>query len=113
MKLLVQILDDDGKVLAEHTADPCQPSAWKAPAGKSLTGSMPRISDQPNTGNYELFGITFQPHVRVDRPNGWKDPIQSPENGQNSVPINPSLWGKPAPAQLKLPKLSALAPTRG
>jgi hypothetical protein len=60
---------------------------------------MPQISDQTNTGTYELFGITFQPHVKVDRPNGWVQPLPqppSPVNGrpttQNSFPSNfPSL----------------------
>ena len=104
MKLLVKILGDDGEVLAEHEADPCQPSMWRATPGKKLLGKMPQISDQVNTGTYELFGITFQPHVRVDRPNGWVQPPpqpSSPVNGrptmQNSFPSNFSSLGKSAP----------------
>jgi hypothetical protein len=67
-------------------------------------GKMPQISDQTNTGTYELFGITFQPHVKVDRPNGWVQPIPqpSPVNGrpsmmQNSFPSNLSNSGLFAP----------------
>jgi hypothetical protein len=104
MKLLVKIVDDDGKVLAEHEADACQPSMWRA--AQKLQGKMPQISDQDNTGTYELFGITFQPHVRVDRPNGWTAPApqpSSPVNGrpptQNSFPSFPNFpsRGKFAP----------------
>ena len=101
MKLLVKIVDDDGKVLAEHEADACQPSIWRAVQSQKLQGKMPQISDSPNTGTYELFGITFQPHVRVNRPNGWTEPTPqppSPVNGrpstQNSFPSNFPTLGK-------------------
>jgi hypothetical protein len=86
MKLLVKILDDDGKVLAEHEADACQPSMWRAVPGSKLQGKMPQISDQANTGTYELFGITFQPHVRVDRPNGWTAPVPQPLSPATGLP---------------------------
>ena len=97
MKIQVTILGDNGEVLAEHEADACQPSIWRVTTGQKLLGKMPQISDQTNTGTYELFGITFQPHVRVDRPNGWVQPAPqppSPVNGrpttQNSFPSFPS-----------------------
>jgi hypothetical protein len=92
MKLEVKILDDDGKVLAEHTADACQPSMWRAMSTQKLLGKMPQTSDQVNTGTYELFGVTFQPHVRVDRPNGWKESPPGPLTGQPST----GLMGPPS-----------------
>ena len=98
MKLFVQIMDDNGEILDEYSADPCQPSRWNAPTGQKFIGKMPQqSSDVVNNGTYELFGITFQPHVRVDRPNGWVQPAPqppSPVNGrpttQNSFPSFPS-----------------------
>ena len=121
MKLYVQIQDDNGEILAEHEADPCQPSAWTAPAGKPLVGNMPaNASDVKNNGTYELFRITFQPTVRVQRPNGWQEPPlsgpnfpqQPPPFGgygnvssgpppfggmQKSFPYNKAPWGASAP----------------
>ena len=108
MKLFVQIMDDDGKVLAEHTADPCQPSRWNAPTGKQLVGNMPQnASDVKNNGTYELFGITFQPHLRVDRPNGWESPPPSGKPSALGLPAGfPDLstrsstpWSKTAPTR--------------
>ena len=90
MKIQVKILGDNDEVLAEHEADACQPSIWRVPAGQKVQGKMPPISDQENTGIYELFGITFQPHTRVSRPNGWTEPTPqpgSPVNGQASRPF--------------------------
>jgi len=124
MKLYVQILDDDGKVLVEHSADPCQPSMWRAPSGQKLTGKMPQnSSDVANTGTYELHGITFQPHVRVDRPNGYSAPPPSPNNGLPANfplgfnrPATPqkraSLWGMSAPTP-PTNQNSGLVPSRG
>ena len=102
MKIKVQILDEAGKVVAEHVADACQPSAWTAPSGQPLIGSMPQnSSDVKNNGTYELFRITFQPTVRVNRPNGWQEPAPSPNTG---LPANfpmgysqKSSWGTSAP----------------
>ena len=72
MKLLIQIMDDDGKVLIEHTSDPCQPSQWRPQSGQRFVGKMPAQSDQQNTGTYVLIGFSFQPHLTVERPNGYR-----------------------------------------
>lgn len=88
MKIQVKILDDDGEVLAEHEADACQPSMWRAPSTRKLLGKMPQISDRPDTGTYELFGISFQPHVRVARPNGWTEPSPQPSSPVNGQSLN-------------------------
>jgi hypothetical protein len=94
MKLHVEILDDDGKILAEHTADASSPSQWRTQSGQKFIAKMPPNGDNPNNGTYELFGFTFQPHVKVDRPNGWTTPPPaSPLNGLPSgFPVNQS-WG--------------------
>ena len=84
MKILVQIMDDNGEVLYEHQADASTPSRWNAPAGQRVISKMPQQSDNQNTGTYELFGITFQPHVRVDRPNGYTAPIPGPNMAPNT-----------------------------
>lgn len=98
MKILVQILDDNGEIVGDHEADACQPSVWNAPTGKKFVGKMPQISDSANTGSYELFRITFQPVVRVSRPNGWTEPPPSrPLSGQNpGLPANFPQY-KPSP----------------
>lgn len=103
MKLYVQILDDNGEVVAEHEADACQPSQWRAPSSQKFIGKMPRNSDQDNTGTYELFCVTFQPIVKVMRPNGYEDRAKSPENGQPQYP-----WSMSAPTQqYQSPQISA------
>jgi len=118
MKLFVQVMDDDGKVLAEHSADPCQPSCWKAPTGQRFVGKMPQqSSDVVNNGTYELFGITFQPHLRVDRPNGWSTPPPPPSNIPTNLPVgfpnykpltkSSFLWSKAAPTPT--PKQNSVA----
>lgn len=81
MHIEVKIIDDNGDVLAEHKADASQPSMWRAPSGSRFVSDMPRNSDQPATGTYEIFGITFQPHVRMDRPNGYIAPPSIPFTG--------------------------------
>lgn len=87
MRIEVKIVDDNGDILAEHKADASQPSMWRSPSGQRFVSDMPRQSDQPATGTYELFGITFQPHLRVDRPNGYITPLPSfPNNGIPSAP---------------------------
>jgi len=75
MRIEVKIVDDNGDILAEHKADASQPSMWRAPSGMRFVSEMPRQSDAKNTGTYDLYGITFQPHVRIDRPNGYEVPI--------------------------------------
>lgn len=77
MRIEVKIIDDNGDVLATHVSDASQPSMWRSPSGSRFVSDMPRQSDQPATGTYELFGITFQPHLRVDRPNGYVAPLPS------------------------------------
>jgi hypothetical protein len=92
MKIHVEILDDTEQIIAEHTADISQPSSWSAPPGQKFVGKMPQNSGNDNNGSYELFRITFQPHLRVDRPNGWTAPPPSPLTGQTGLPANfPSL----------------------
>jgi hypothetical protein len=100
MKLEIRILDDADQVLAEYKGDPCQPGQWRAQAGKTVKGKMPAQSDNQNTGTYELFGFTYQPHVQIERPNGYTAPAPGPNNGQTPPPFGylpprpkPSLWG--------------------
>ena len=108
MKLLVKIVDDDGKVLVEHEADACQPSMWRA--AQKLQGKMPQISDQDNTGTYELFGVTFQPHVRVNRPNGWTEPTPQPPSPVNGRPTTQNGFPSNFPTLGKLPQKNQFAP---
>ena len=102
MKLFVQIMGDNGEVLDEYSCDPCQPSRWNAPTEQKFIGKMPQqSSDVVNNGTYELFGITFQPHLRVDRPNGWSTPPpdSSPVglSGYKPSPKPSFPWSKSAP----------------
>ena len=110
MRIEVKIVDDNGDVLAEHTADASQPSMWRAPAGQRFVSEMPAQSDQKPTGTYDLFGITFQPHVRVDRPNGYVSPI--PVTG-NPAPQDFRTYAPPPPVPNSgfPPSLSGQAPT--
>lgn len=116
MKLEIRVLDDAGVVVAEYNGDPCQPGQWRAQAGKSINGHMPRQSDNQNTGTYQLHGFTYQPHLQVDRPNGYTAPIPGP----NQVPVpaflqnqKPSLWGpKSTPTAAPSPSAN-LTPPRG
>ena len=87
MKLLIQIMDDDGKVLIEHTSDPCQPSQWRPQSGQRFVGKMPAQSDQQNTGTYVLNGFSFQPHLTVERPNGYR--ADAPKSVP-AFPFNPT-----------------------
>ena len=117
MKIQVIILGDNGEILAEHEADACQPSIWRATTGQKLLGKMPQISDQTNTGTYELFGITFQPHVKVDSPNGWTGsaprPV-SPVNGRPSAQSSfPNLMGTSAPQEQTKPTTGRVPGLRG
>jgi hypothetical protein len=122
VKLFVQITDDDGEVLDEYSCDPCQPNRWNAPTGQKFIGKMPQqSSDVVNNGTYELFGITFQPHLRVDRPNGWSAP--PPDSSPAGLPSykpspKPSFpWSKSAlnsaPKQNPAPGFPPAAISRG
>jgi hypothetical protein len=119
MKIHVEILDDEGLVQAEHTADASTPSRWTAPSARRFLSKMPQnASDVVNNGTYELFGITFQPIVRVDRPNGWITPVPGP-NARPTYPQNfppsltpQSMWGTSSPTkQQNLNQPAGFAPT--
>lgn len=121
MKLEIKILDDFGIVVAEYNGDPCQPGQWRAQTGKPINGNMPRQSDNQNTGTYSLHGFTYQPHLQVDRPNGYTAPVPGPNNGPISPPPfgylppkpKPTLWG-PTSTPTASPSPSAnLTPPRG
>ena len=120
MRLEIWIYDDAEQVVAEYKGDPCQPGQWRAQAGKSIKGNMPKQSDSGNTGTYELFGFTYQPHTHVERPNGYTAPIPSPNNGPISPPPfgflppkpKPSLWG-PTSTPTASPAPSANNPLKG
>lgn len=96
MKVHIELLDDQDQILAEYIADASVPGGWRATAGQRLMAKMPsQSSDNENNGTYEIFGFTYQPHLRVDRPNGWKAPVpgDSPNNGQNQTPQQPPPFG--------------------
>ena len=93
MKAYIVIKDDKGDIQLEAEFDAGQPYAFRQPPTKKLVASMPQNSDNAATGSYELFGFSYQPHVRVERPNGWKEPppvpwqgtpVARPVNGQNT-----------------------------
>ena len=118
MKIHVDIIDDNGEILSTHDADISSPSSWSAPTGQKFVSKMPQnASDVLNNGSYELFRITFQPHVRVDRPNGWVAPPPNPPMTQPLYAKQPVPWGTPSPTQAPQParSLSSLGsmPTRG
>ena len=126
MKVHIQILDDKDEVVFEKNADASQPLQWRTTSGQKFISNMPAQSNQENTGTYELFGFTFQPIVRVDRPNGYKPDTPSPLTGQTNLPTNfpqpqratfgfsgPNPWGKFTPTQPLTNSNQALAPTRG
>lgn len=98
MKIYVQIMDDDGLVVGEHRADASVASSWNPPTGQRFLSKMPPQSDAQNTGTYELFRITFQPHVRVDRPNGYTaqvpGPTTAPANPMGYKPTFVPPWGQ-------------------
>lgn len=81
MKAYIVIKDDNGDIQAEAEFDAGQPYAFRQPSTKKLVASMPQNSDNAATGSYELFGFSYQPHVRVERPNGWKEPPPTPWAG--------------------------------
>lgn len=114
MKLEIRIFDDNDQVVAEFKGDPCQPGQWRAQPGKTIIGTMPLQSDQPNTGTYELFMFTYQPNLKVNRPNGYTAPVpSSPNNGQTSGPFaglppyfqpkQKSPWSMSAPTAVTAP----------
>lgn len=95
MKIKIQLMDDNGEVLDEHLCDASQPSQWRAKPGQKLTSAMPSQSDAQNTGTYELFGFTYQPHLRVDRPNGYETP--KPGLPLNFPTASRPSWGTASP----------------
>jgi len=102
MRIEVKIVDDDGTVLSEHKADASTPSQWRPPSGQKFISDMPRQSDAPATGMYELFGISFQPHVRIDRPNGYVAPPPGPSFPQLS-------FGSGSPSSISTGSLAGLS----
>jgi hypothetical protein len=88
MKVHIEILDDKDEVVFEQTGDASQPLQWRTTSEQKFISPMPSQSDQAPTGTYELFGFTFQPIVRVDRPNGYTPATQSPLPGQQNLPTN-------------------------
>lgn len=105
MKIHAEIIDDNGEVISEHWGDASSPTVWNAPTGQKFVSKMPQNSYNENTGTYELFRVTFQPHVRVNRPNGYLSPVPSQPQG---LPANfpkplysqtPKPWGTSAPTQ--------------
>jgi hypothetical protein len=118
MKIHVEILDDNNEIIGEHMADASTPSVWNAPSGKPLVSKMPQNSDNENTGTYELYRLTIQPVVRVNRPNGYKEPAPSPMSAAVPRPLydkQPAPWGTNAPTQRtpQAPSSLGSAPTRG
>lgn len=95
MRLEIRIIDDNEQVVAEYNGDPCQPGQWRAQVGKSFKGKMPQQSDNQNTGTYEFFGFTYQPHIRPDRPNGYTAPTPCPNNGPTAFTGLPAYFQKP------------------
>jgi hypothetical protein len=124
MRLEIRIIDDSEQVVAEYNGDPCQPGQWRAQVGKTIKGKMPQQSDQDNSGTYELFGFTYQPHTHVERPNGYRTPAPGPNNGQfpspsaaftglpayfHSKPLSPKLpWGPSSPTAAPAPSANNL-----
>ena len=120
MRLEIRIFDDNDQVVAEFKGDPCQPGQWRAQPGKTIIGPMPSQSDQPNTGTYELFMFTYQPNVRINRPNGYTAtvPTASPNNGQLPGPFGglppyfqpkqKSPWGPFSPTAAPAPSANNL-----
>ena len=112
MKIHLEILDDNGEILAEHFADASTPSAWTASPAQKFVSKMPQNSDNINTGTYELFRITVQPVVRVQRPNGYTESPPSPLTGfKQAVPwgqssLTPAISFQNQNSQAKPPALS-------
>ena len=127
MRLEIRIFDDQDQVVAEYKGDPSQPGAWRATPGQRLVSNMPQQSDNKNTGTYELAGFTYQPHVRVERPNGYTAPIPGPNNGLSAgfpsslfpprgsnVPVQAikmNQWGPLSPTAAPAPSASNSTPT--
>ena len=81
MRVEIKIFDDNEQIVSEYKGDPSQPGQWRAQPGQRLISKMPSQSDAQNTGTYELTGFTYQPHLRIDRPNGYTAPVPGPNNG--------------------------------
>jgi hypothetical protein len=108
VRLEIRIFDDNDQIVAEYKGDPSQPYVWKAQAGQRLTSKMPAQSDNPNTGTYEYYGFSYQPHLHVDRPNGYIAPIPGPQNGLPSANQFPGYVSGPAKSVTGLPDLSSI-----
>ena len=107
MRLEIKIFDDQDQVVAEYKGDPSQPGGWRADPSKRLVSKMPQQSDNQNTGTYELFGFSYQPHLAVNRPNGYTAPVPSPNNG---LPANfPNIFS-PRYGDMLKPKSSPWSP---
>lgn len=54
LRVVIQIIDENGVILANHEADAMHPTQYK------------RNPDQPiEDVKYKLFGFTYQPHVML------------------------------------------------
>lgn len=92
MKAYICITDDDGQVVAEHDFDPAHPTQWRTQSGQRILME-----------NYEFYGFTYQPHVRVVHPVGYKPAPQFLTN-----PVNGQPWGggNPTPMPSVQPKFN-------
>lgn len=99
MRAYITIVPDDWEegdpIYVEEDFDACQPKQFRLQAGNKLTGEMPRNSDNQNTGTYDWFGFTYQPHVAVNRPNGFVPPPPMPPWQQNMPAQAPSSYQVP------------------
>lgn len=116
MKIHVDIIDDNGEIIGAHDADASAPSVWNAPSTQRFLSKMPQnASDVTNNGTYELFRITVQPIVRVDRPNGWVTPPPAPAPAIPLYQKQAVPWGTSSPTQApnKAASILGAPPTRG
>lgn len=92
MKAYITIVDENEQILVEEEFDACQPKQFRVSGGQKYSGAMPSQSDNKNTGTYDWFGFTYQPHVAVQRPNGYVTPPPTPWAG---VPVASPFNGQP------------------
>ena len=92
MKAYITIVDENEQILVEEEFDACQPKQFRVVGGQKYSGSMPPQSDNKATGTYDWFGFTYQPHVAVQRPNGYTAPPPTPWAG---IPIASPFNGRP------------------
>lgn len=114
MKAYITIVDENEQTLVEEEFDACQPKQFRVSGGQKYSGSMPSQSDAKATGTYDWFGFTYQPHVAVQRPNGYVAPpptpwagipIASPNNGQ--IQFYPSYQKYPSSSPQQGPGLAS------